>query len=91
MSAAPAEQNPAGARQLFARHAHKDGRSVAIVRAFAYDDRCVVETEIFPAQRGAPRVPTGPFTFADPEQARKFVAEIVESLTYLGCDVRAAQ
>ena len=91
MSAAAAVPQPAGARPLFARHALRDGRSVAIVRAFAYEDHCVVETEMFPSQPGGARTDAGPFTFADAEQARKFVAEIVESLTYLGCDVRAAQ
>jgi hypothetical protein len=91
VSSPAAAPRQAGGRQLFARQAHRDGRSVAIIRAFAYDDHCVVETEVFPAQRGTERTATGPYTFADPEQARKFVAELVESLTYLGCDVRAAQ
>jgi hypothetical protein len=76
-------------RELFVRHARKDGRSVAILRAVDYGRECVVETEVFP-----PDAPTamraGPYTFADARQATQFVTEAVEALMYLGCDVHAA-
>jgi hypothetical protein len=79
-------QQPA-ARELFARHAKREGRSVARLRAVDYGDSCIVETEIYPAEGGT--VQAGPYTFADAHQATAFVTEAVESLMYLGCDVYA--
>lgn len=76
-------------RELFLRHARKDGRSVAVLRALDYGDSCVVEAEVFPP--GASSEPThpGPYTFADAQQATAFVTEAVEALMYLGCDIQA--
>jgi hypothetical protein len=74
-------------RELFVRHAKKEGRSVALLRAIDYGDSCVVETEVYPPA-GDPVQP-GPYTFADAHQATAFVTEAVESLMYLGCDVYA--
>jgi hypothetical protein len=76
------------ARELFVRHAKKDGRSVAILRAVDYGNSCVVEAEVWaPNARESTR--PGPYTFADAAQATAFVTEAVESLMYLGCDVYA--
>ena len=77
-------------RELFVRHARKDGRSVAVMRAVDYGDSCVVEAEVYPhgAMGAAPNRP-GPYTFADAHQATAFVTEAVEALMYLGCDVQA--
>ena len=72
--------------ELFVRHAKRDGRSVAILRAVDYGGSCVVEAEVFPA-KGQDVVRPGPYTFADAMQATTFVTEAVESLMYLGCDV----
>ena len=77
-----------GPQELFVRHAKRDGRSVAVLRAVDYGDSCVVEAEVFPA--GAlEAVRPGPYTFADAHQATAFVTEAVEALMYLGCDVLA--
>ena len=77
-------------RELLVRHARKDGRSIAVLRAVDYGDSCVVEAEVFPrgVQLGTPVRP-GPYTFANAAQATEFVAETVRALMYLGCDVRA--
>jgi hypothetical protein len=77
-------------RELFVRHARKDGRSVAVLRAVDNGDSCVVEAEVFPAgaRSAAPSRP-GPYTFADAQQATAFVTEAVEALMVLGCDVHA--
>jgi hypothetical protein len=77
-------------RELFVRHARKDGRSLAVLKAVDYGDSCVVEAEVFPAGARSSR-PTqpGPYTFADSQQATAFVTEAVEALMYLGCDVQA--
>jgi hypothetical protein len=71
---------------LFVRHAKKDGRSVAILRAVDYGSNCVVEAEVFPVGSSEGMRP-GPYTFANAGQATAFVTEAVESLMYLGCDV----
>jgi hypothetical protein len=79
-----------GGRELFVRHARKDGRSVAILKAVDYGDSCVVEAEVFPVgARSSAAVEPGPYTFADAKQATAFVTEAVEALMYLGCDVHA--
>ena len=77
-------------RELFVRHARKDGRSVAVMRAVDYGNQCIVEAEVYP--QGAPHatpVRPGPYTFADARQATAFVTEAVEALMSLGCDVQA--
>jgi hypothetical protein len=76
-------------RELFVRHARKDGRSVAVMRAVDHGDSCVVEAEVFPAGSSRPSRP-GPYTFGDTREATAFVTEAVETLMYLGCDVQAA-
>jgi hypothetical protein len=81
---------PATPRELFLRHARKDGRSVAVMRAVDHGDSCVVETEVYPA--GVPTTTPerpGPYTFADAQQATAFVTEAVTALMYLGCDIAA--
>ena len=82
---------PLGApRELFVRHARKDGRSVAILRAVDHGDTCVVEAEVYPqGARSAEAMRPGPYTFADAHQATAFVTEAVEALMYLGCDITA--
>jgi hypothetical protein len=88
-----AEQPPAAAvgRELFVRHARKDGRSVAVLRAVDQGDSCVVEAEVYPpGVAGSEPTRPGPYTFADAREATAFVTEAVEALMYLGCDVQAA-
>ncbi len=80
----------AAGRELFVRHAKRDGRSVAIMRAIDYGTECVVEAETFPLGAStAGSVRPGPYTFADSRQATAFVTEAVEALMYLGCDILA--
>ena len=76
-------------RELFVRHARKDGRLVAMIRAIDRGSSCVVEAEISP-QGTNQLVKAGPYTFADAHQASAFVTEAVEALMYLGCDIQAA-
>jgi hypothetical protein len=76
-------------RELFVRHARREGRSVAIMRAVDYGVQCIVETEVFPPNAVTARR-AGPYTFPDARQATAFVTEAVEALMYLGCDVQAA-
>ncbi len=89
-AAAPGAAAQAAGNELFVRHARRDGRSIAVLRAIDYGDSCVVEAEVYPASsRSAEAMRPGPYTFADAHQATAFVTEAVESLMYLGCEVHA--
>ena len=87
--------DPAGAaaavgRELFVRHARKEGRPVAVLRAVDHGDSCVVEAEVYPLGAGnAAAARPGPYTFATAHEATAFVTEAVEALMYLGCDIAA--
>ena len=77
-------------RELFVRHARKEGRSVAILRAVDHGDSCVVEAEVYPAgARTAEPTRPGPYTFMNAAEATQFVTQAVEALMVLGCDVHA--
>ena len=75
-------------RELFVRHATRDGNSVVRLRAIDRGGSCVVEAEVFPPG-SMTAVKPGPYTFEDAGRATAFVNEAVESLLYLGCDVFA--
>jgi hypothetical protein len=75
-------------RELFVRHARKDGRLVAMLRAVDHGSSCIVEAEVSP-QGTTQLVKAGPYTFADSHQASAFVTEAVAALMYLGCDIQA--
>ncbi len=81
---------PTAGRELFMRHARKDGRSIAVMRAIDHGDSCVVEAEVYPpGVAGTEPTRPGPYTFADAREATAFVTEAVEALMYLGCDIQA--
>jgi hypothetical protein len=76
--------------ELFVRHARKDGRSIAVLRAIDHGDSCMVEAEVYPG--GIPTsdpVRPGPYRFASNRDATAFVTEAVETLMSLGCDIAA--
>ena len=83
-----AAQTPSAGHELFVRHARRDGRSVAVIRAVDHGDSCVVEAEVFPPGNAQAQRP-GPYTFANAREATAFVTEAVEALMVLGCDVHA--
>jgi hypothetical protein len=85
-TAAPPASN--GGRELFVRHARKDGRLVAMLRAVDHGQSCVVEAEVYAAGSTQLSRP-GPYTFTDAHQASAFVTEAVAALMYLGCDIQA--
>ena len=82
-------QSATAGQELYVRHARKDGRSVAVLRAVDHGDSCVVEAEVFPAGGDEKATRPGPYTFADTRQATAFMTDAVEALMYLGCDVHA--
>ena len=76
------------AQELLVRHATRDGRPVATLRALDHGDSCVVEAEIYPQSKpNADPVTRGPYRFDDAHAATAFVVESVEALMYLGCDI----
>ena len=83
--AAPAPGAPG--RELFVRHARRDGRAVAMLRAIDNGDSCTVEAEVY-ATSGIGLRP-GPYVFATAGEATMFVTEAVEAFMYLGCDITA--
>jgi hypothetical protein len=84
----PAPAQPAAARELFVRHARKDGRLIAVLRAVDHGVSCVVEAEVYP-HGSTQLVRPGPYTFPDAHRASAFVTEAVAALMYLGCDIQA--
>jgi hypothetical protein len=86
---APGETAVAGSvgRELFVRHAKKDGRAVAMLRAIDNGESCTVETEVY--STAGIGVRPGPYVFATAGEATVFVTEAVEALMYLGCDITA--
>ena len=74
-------------RELYVRHARRDGRSVVVLRAVDRGASCVVEADVFDTAGEA--TPHGPYNFADARDATAFMTEAVETLMYLGCDVHA--
>jgi hypothetical protein len=86
--AASAPRGVAGGQELFVRHARKDGRLVAMLRAVDHGSSCIVEAEVSP-QGTTQLVKAGPYTFSDAHQASAFVTEAVAALMYLGCDIQA--
>jgi hypothetical protein len=86
---APGQQAHTGAlgRELFVRHARKDGRAVAMLRAVDNGESCTVEAEVYSSAGVGVR--PGPYVFATAGEATSFVTEAVQALMYLGCDITA--
>ena len=75
-------------RELGVRSARKDGRQVVTLRGVDRGAESVVECEVYPVSglRVEPLRP-GPYRFPNADEARAFMEEAVQALTYLGCDV----
>ena len=70
------------------REAVRDGRRVALLRCFdGPDGITVVEAEVTAA--GSEPQRRGPYRFATPSEAFRFVQEALLALQYLGCTVAA--
>jgi hypothetical protein len=74
-------------RELYVRHARRNGRLVVTMRALDYGDVCVVDAHIGGEDAATPATRT--YRFADARQATAFVTEAVEALMYLGCEIHA--
>jgi len=81
-----------GRRELYARHARRDGRSIAVLRAIEEGHRCVVEAEVWQSGGSHPygQVETARYAFPSAVEATRFITNAVEALIAIGCDVRAS-
>jgi hypothetical protein len=81
----PASPDPS--QQVMLR-AEKDGKRVVILRRYEGARGAVVECDVFPVDtmRIEPLRP-GPYLFATPEPASRFVDEVLLALEYLGCTI----
>jgi hypothetical protein len=75
-------------REIFVRHARKDGRLIATLRGLDHGASCTVEAEVY-AHGSNQLTRPGPYAFADAHAASAFVTEAVAALMYLGCDIQA--
>ncbi len=74
-------------RELYVRHARKNGRALVTMRALDFDDACVVDVQLGGADSAGAEEARA-YRFADARQATSFVTEAVEALIYLGCEIR---
>jgi len=72
-------------RELYVRHARRNGRPIVTLRAIDETDTCVVDVQF-----GGPTTPGADprsYRFSDARQASVFVSEAVQALMYLGCEI----
>ena len=75
-------------RELYVRHARKNGRGLMSMTALAYDDgACIVDVRLGRGENDETDEHRS-FRFTDAQQATTFVTEAVEALIYLGCEIR---
>lgn len=72
--------------ELARRYMRRDGQPVAAMRCFDAGDRVHVECLVGGAE--GPRA-AGPYVFATPGEALRFMDEATLALSYLGCDIDA--
>jgi hypothetical protein len=77
-------------RELYVRHARRDGRSIASLRAVDRGDHCIVEAAVWPSAPGSAPIRQGPYTFPSAVEATRFVTHAVEAFIALGCEVGAS-
>jgi len=77
------------AREAGTWNARRNGRRVALMRCIELGEAAQVECEVFRDNPGGPVEPLrpGPYRFATPADALRFVGEAVLALEYLGCEV----
>lgn len=68
------------------REVTRDGQRIARLRCYDLEGATIVEAEVLPQGESAP-VRRGPYRFATPPEAFRFVEEAVLALQYLGCTV----
>jgi hypothetical protein len=64
--------------------ASRDGQTVAVLAVAP--DGLSVQAAVYPRGKPGP-VAAGPYRFSTPAEARAFLEETLEALTYLGCEL----
>lgn len=83
-----AEDAPAQKRELFARRAIKDGRTVVDLRGLQVDGECVIDVDVYPVTGvGLEPLHLGPYALGTLDEAVSFVEEALLALEYLGCSI----
>jgi hypothetical protein len=83
-----AEGAPAEKRELFARRALKDGRTVVDLRGLQVGGECVIEVDVYPVTAvGLEPLHLGPYALGTLDEAVSFVEEALLALEYLGCSI----
>ena len=75
----------AAARELFVRHARKNGRPIVTLRALDEKETCVVDVQF--GGEGVNGSAPQSYRFSDARQASTLVSEAVQALMYLGCEI----
>lgn len=76
------------ARELGARHALRDGRAVAVLRAVADGAEVRVEALVYPTDvHRADPILAGPYRFGEQQEALAFLDEAADALVVLGCRI----
>ena len=87
-AAAITRASEAEPRELYVRHARKNGRLLMSMTALAYDDgACLVDVGLGRGENDESDEHRS-YRFVDAQQATAFVTEAVEALIYLGCEIR---
>ena len=75
-------------RELGVCSAKKEGRQVVSLRSFERANEFLVECEVYPVTGlSIDPLKPGPYRFGSEDEARLFMSEAAQALTYLGCDV----
>lgn len=76
--------NVAAVRDLVSA-VRKDGKPVVRLRCLDYGDEWVVDCDVYPADPGSVHA-AGPYSFANAQEARRFVETSLMALEMLGVD-----
>lgn len=78
----------AGGGVVFHHEARRDGKTLVTLEGKQQQDgTVVVEATVTAVGKGPDDALTRPFPFPQPELARRFAAETLQALEFLGCDV----
>lgn len=88
MSAADPVGATAEDRELGLCSAKKEGRQVVSLRSFERGTEFFVECDVYPVTGlSIEPLKPGPYRFRTEDEAKLFMSEAAQALTYLGCEV----
>jgi hypothetical protein len=84
VSEAPVAAEAAAVVPAGAYTARREGQTIAVMGIAA--DGISIEATVYPRGKPGP-IAAGPYRFATPAEAKAFLEEAFEALTYLGCEI----